>query len=67
MPKASKVPIPLPEWICRCIWRSTATNIIVSARDEQEAKDRAWKRVSRMEGGDMALEVKVIKQKEHHG
>lgn len=53
----------LPEWVCKCEWRSTATLIIVPARNESEAWDRAWKRVARTEGGDSCLKVTVLRQK----
>ena len=57
-----KLPSKLPEWICKCIWASTAAHIKVAAKDENEAWHVAWKKVARTEGGDSCLVVRVIRK-----
>lgn len=59
----AKLPEKWPEWICKCVWDATAVKIVVEAKDEAMAWDRAWKRVARTEGGDSCLQVKVLRMK----
>jgi len=54
---------PLPEWVCKAEWRSTSCQIIVPAKNESEAWDKAWKKVARTEGGDSCLKVTVLRRK----
>jgi hypothetical protein len=49
-----------PMWRVKAMWRATSVVLLVNAKDENDAWDRAWKRVARTEGGDMCLEVKVL-------
>lgn len=51
------------EFVCKAEWRSTSCQIIVPARNESEAWDKAWKKVSRTEGGDSCLKVTVLRRK----
>lgn len=57
--KQIKLPTKLPEWTCKCVWDATAKLIRVRARNETDAWNNAWKKVSRMEGGDHCLKVVV--------
>lgn len=50
------------EWLFKCVWRSTAVKIKVGATNLNQAELRAWGTVSRMEGGNDCLEVKLIQQ-----
>ena len=54
---------PLPEWICKCVWHSTACKIVVNAKNESEAWDVAWRKVARTEGGSSCLQITVIGRK----
>lgn len=58
--KRTKVPPKLPTFIAKCVWDATSVSIKVDAKNEVAAWDSAWKKVSRMEGGDHCLKV-VIK------
>lgn len=60
--KHSKLPAKLPTFVCKCAWANTAVNLLVEARDEEEAKERAWGRVARTEGGDSCLRVTVVRR-----
>lgn len=58
----SKVPPKLPEWVVKASWDATSMKFKVYAKNEVDAWNRAWKRVSRMEGGDSCLKVVVLNQ-----
>lgn len=47
-------------FIAKAAWDSTAVRLLVYARDETEAKEKAWKRVARVMGGDSCLSVKIV-------
>lgn len=49
-----------PLYRVKAMWRATSVVMLVEARDEEAAWDKAWKRIARTEGGDMCLEVKVL-------
>lgn len=54
------LPKPLPTYIVKCSWDATAVKLKIQARNADEAIDKGWMRVSRMEGGMSCLSVKVI-------
>lgn len=37
-------------------------NLLVIAKNEEEAWDKAWKRIARTEGGEKCLDVKVLRR-----
>lgn len=53
----------VPEWVCKAEWRSTSVQILVPAKNEAEAKDKAWKKIARTEGGDSCLKITVLRRK----
>lgn len=57
--KSTKLPARLPIYVCKCVWDSTALLIKVEAKDEVTAKDVAWRKVAKMEGGGLCLRVIV--------
>lgn len=50
-----------PTWVCRARWAATALNILVIAKNEEEAYDKACKRILRAEGGIRCLGVEVLR------
>lgn len=57
-----KVPPKLTTFICKCVWPNTAVKLLVDAKDESDAWDKTWRKVSKMEGGDSCLKVVVVRQ-----
>lgn len=60
--KKSKAPPDWPTYVVKCSWDATAMTIKVKAKDEADAKERAWKLVARMEGGMSCLNVDVLRR-----
>lgn len=60
--RRSKAPNPWPTWLVKAMWDSTAMKIKVVAKNEIDAKERAWKQVARMEGGLYCLNVTVLRR-----
>lgn len=49
-----------PTWKCKASWAATAKTVLIEAKDEIQAKDKAWKQIAREMGGDSCLRVDVI-------
>ena len=62
LPKSSKQSKPLHEYVFKAEWPSTALKIRVEALNYKQAEQRAWGRVSRMEGGMDCLKITFISQ-----
>ncbi len=48
------------KYVFRASWRGTALNLIVYARDEDEAFLKAARRVKRMLGGAACLDLELV-------
>ena len=55
-----KLPEQWPTFLIKCLWRGTSLTLRLQAKDEEDAWDRAAKKVMRMEGGSRCLEIKVL-------
>lgn len=62
MPKSVKLPAPLPVWICKAEWAGTAIRLLIPATNEVKAKEKAWTKVARGQGGDLCLGIRVLGQ-----
>lgn len=60
--KPVKIPPPLPVWIVKAQWAGTAVKLLIPAKDEVAAKNKAWMKVARTMGGDLCVGVKVLGQ-----
>lgn len=56
----STLPQEFPTFKCKASWPATAKTILVVAKDEVQAKDKAWRQIAREMGGDACLRVDVI-------
>lgn len=53
-------PPKYPIWRVRCSWGATAYTILVEAKNEAYAYDKACKRMMRTEGGESCQELTVL-------
>lgn len=60
--RSVRLPPPLPIWRCKASWANTAVVLLIPAKDAAEAKDKAWNRVVRTEGGESALKITILGQ-----
>jgi len=60
----SKLPKSYTTFIVKASWDATSIKLKIEARDEVAAVDKAWMKVSKMEGGMNCLSVRVIGVKE---
>lgn len=60
--KTTKIPKKLPVWLVKAMWAGTAVKMRISARNEIDAWNAAWKKVAKLDGGDMCLNVVVEKR-----
>lgn len=56
----ANLPENYPTFKCKASWPATAKTILIVAKDEVQAKDRAWKQIAREMGGDSCLRVDVV-------
>lgn len=61
--RQSKLPKRLPTYIIKAMWDATALKLKVEARDESEAIEKAWMKVSKMEGGMSCLDISIISKR----
>lgn len=52
----------LPEWLCNASWRGTGLKMIVHGKDEDDALQRCWSQVMKMQGGAMCLDVTIVRK-----
>jgi hypothetical protein len=58
MPK--RLNLTYPTYIVKCSWDATSLKLKIPARNEEEAHEKAWMKVSRMEGGMSCQRVEVV-------
>ena len=59
-----KVPPKFPTFVCKASWAGTSKKLLIQAKDEEAAWDRAWKQIAREEGGDLCLRVEVLSKRD---
>lgn len=58
--KTVKIPPSLPVFRCKARWAGTAVTLLIPAKDEEQAKEKAWMKVARTQGGECCLGVVVL-------
>lgn len=44
------------------MWAGTAITMLIPAKDEEQAKERAWSKVARGQGGELCMGIRVLGQ-----
>lgn len=52
------------EWVFKASWRATAVRLVVLARTYEEAEEKAWKVVRKMEGGQDCMDLQFVNMRE---
>lgn len=60
--RSNKIPKSWPTFIVKAIWDSTAIFLKFEAKDDDDAIERAWKRMRKTEGGDKCVDVKIMRR-----
>lgn len=58
----SKVPKSWSTYIVKCIWAATAVNLVIPARNEADAIDKAEKKLRRTFGGEACKDIRIVRQ-----
>lgn len=57
------LPTPWPTFLVKAMWQGTSKKLLIPAKSEADAWDRAWKQIAREEGGDLCLRVEVLERR----